>query len=475
MASYDTTAMVWVANTTGRSKKAVPKGNPGPGYSRGRMYAVGDRILSYGEHFEIARLIRDKKSEPLFFLVNGDRWGNTTAKQQAAVRSAISYNQTPSVIIPFTVLGEAGIDFDSVRIVDVTRDRHEEIVDRTTELPAGVRWMQDDLLVSYAKYADLDKDGNVWVDRVANPYDLPRKDWFGLGFKQLQRLREEDEAARGKRYRVEVEPAVYRKGDWRLGTTRGGYTTWAAEQQADGSYVYTRTHWRHWLGESLISGDVIFTRRVKCPTCRGKGRAAEPWQESWAVREYEKRLADWEEFHEDWEARKFPVSKPTPPPFLTRCPECGGAGTRTAGQGRRRAFFLSGFDANESRPSYFFCELPPKSKPSTVAEAYEVLKPDAVRLAEQVGREVKRQGDVFAIETRFTKRDLRKLGATFTKQANILGTNHAASEVALLKDGTTLVRGTLKHVPEFRNPDHKRVTLGKGYFVVAKNTVPVGR
>ena len=48
--------------------------------------------------------------------------------------------------------------------------------------------------------------------------------------------------------------------------------------------------------------------------------------------------------------------------------------------------FLSGFDHNERRPSYFLCELPPGCTAGTLAEAYEALKPDGVRLAEQMGR-----------------------------------------------------------------------------------------
>ena len=65
-------------------------------------------------------------------------------------------------------------------------------------------------------------------------------------------------------------------------------------------------------------------------------------------------------------------------------------------------------------------------------------------------------------------------GTTNEKRGNLLGTNHEATEVAYLKDGRTLARGTLWHNPDFRRPDHRRVPLAKGrWHVIVKNTVPM--
>jgi hypothetical protein len=147
---------------------------------------------------------------------------------------------------------------------------------------------------------------------------------------------------------------------------------------------------------------------------------------------------------------------------------------RVWGRWNRPVRFLSGFDANETRPSYFFCELPRTSKASTVAEALVDLKPATVKAAEQMGRDVKRQGDIFAIPLpTLTRRDLTKQGARYEKGGHLFNTNHVATESATLADGTTLVRGTLRHDPQWRRPDHKRVTLGKTWHVALKNTVPV--
>ena len=104
------------------------------------------------------------------------------------------------------------------------------------------------------------------------------------------------------------------------------------------------------------------------------------------------------------------------------CKQCGG----DIGFNRshhRDTYFLSGFDHNEPRPLYFFCELPSSSHPTSVAEAYEDLKPEAVKLALEMGREVIRQGDIFAVPLSVTTKELRKQGAQLrhrNKQTSIM-------------------------------------------------------
>ena len=221
--------------------------------------------------------------------------------------------------------------------------------------------------------------------------------------------------------------------------------------------------------------DSPYPIRRTCKWCHGSGRAAGPRQAVWVPPAEEETMVRFD---------TFPTYRPVKTGIITpgrwqelggsqpRCPDCLGRGvwgaTRT-----RTAQFLSAFDTNETRPSYFFCELPPGSQATTIEEAYETLKPDAVRLAEQMGRTVFRQGDIFAIPlVNATKRGLRKQGARFERRGSLFGTNHVGTEVAYLPNGTTLVRGVLHHAPEFRRPDHKRVRLGDGWHVVLKNLVP---
>lgn len=153
----------------------------------------------------------------------------------------------------------------------------------------------------------------------------------------------------------------------------------------------------------------------------------------------------------------------------------------------RWAYFLSGFDHQEPAPLYFLCELPRGHKPATVADAYEILKPEPVSLAEQMGRGVTRQGDIFAIPApTLDRRTLQKMGAAFEKRservrgrlsAQLLGTNHTATEVARLPSGLTLAKGCLYHDPSGRRRDHVRRKIGdgQGWHIILKNTVPVGR
>lgn len=135
----------------------------------------------------------------------------------------------------------------------------------------------------------------------------------------------------------------------------------------------------------------------------------------------------------------------------------------------RTAYFLSGFDRNERRLSYFFCELPPGAEPTTVAEAYEALKPESVKIAEEQKLKVIRQGDMFFIRQKKFKPDSDNTptGADF-----LLGTNHMAQQT--LREGRLLyVRGYIKHKPRGRRPDHAPIRLGRHWWICVKNTVPV--
>lgn len=302
MTSHHAVVDRWVDNILGKTDKAAPRGS--------RVFPDGDRIFSYGYHFELGRLLRTPKGAPRAFLLNGERYSSSTTGHQALVRGAAQRSGLPTAIIPYEALRAAGVDRDSIVPVDISQDRNEQIVHTST-----------------------------------------------------------------------TEPDYYT----------------SAVTQPDGSTLYTWFTYRHWLGESLVKARVD----------------------------------------------------------------------------KRTAYFLSGFDMQERTPLYFFCELPRKARPTTIAEAYEVLKPQAVKLAESVGRPVYRQGDIFAIPmASVDTRTLKRAGAVISKRGPLLKTNHVATEVAYLPDGTTLVRGVLYHVPAWRDPDHARRSLGKGWHVVIKNTVP---
>lgn len=188
----------------------------------------------------------------------------------------------------------------------------------------------------------------------------------------------------------------------------------------------------------------------------------------------------------------------------------------------RRAKFLSAFDHNESRPCYFLCELPPTGA-MTVEEAFEALAPAEVKRAREAGLDVLRQGDIFAIPTSLTTREVKRraIDQTITRYERtgvehfhpsiyeagvgyredvtrtverdrwehvpyavktvrmepLLGTNHVATEQATTSDGDTYARGVLRHRPAFREPDHAQIKLGDGrtWYRIIKNTVPLAK
>jgi len=144
-------------------------------------------------------------------------------------------------------------------------------------------------------------------------------------------------------------------------------------------------------------------------------------------------------------------------------------------------YFLSAFDHQERTRHYFLAQLPAGAAPTTVAEAFEALRPPVVKLADRAGLPVTRQGDVFAVPTEFTTRDLHAHAPT-VKGAALLGLSHVATETITLPGDVTYARGILTHRPtdidprtgQPRRPEHRRQPMGdrKTWHLIVKNTVP---
>ena len=109
-----------------------------------------DVCYSYGRHFPLLHITRDKKGNITQVILNGDRWsgnsgfGTPTLSHQSWVRGAVQKAGFSHCIIPFSVLEAARLDYNSVVPVEVTRDRNEEIPHTWTstgphDLPAGIK------------------------------------------------------------------------------------------------------------------------------------------------------------------------------------------------------------------------------------------------------------------------------------------------------------------------------------------------
>jgi hypothetical protein len=141
---------------------------------------------------------------------------------------------------------------------------------------------------------------------------------------------------------------------------------------------------------------------------------------------------------------------------------------------RGSAYFLSAFDRNEpGNGLYFMAQLPDGAHPATVEEALETLKPNLVKGAEDIGRAVLRQGDVFAIpHPEVQTRQLKPAPDNY-----VLGVNHTVTERRTLH-GREFGRGIMRHRPQDgRAPEHRNLKLGGGktWYELFRNTVPEGR
>jgi len=139
----------------------------------------------------------------------------------------------------------------------------------------------------------------------------------------------------------------------------------------------------------------------------------------------------------------------------------------------KRRKFISSFDYQERWPLYFLAELPAKSRVKTVEDAILALAPPIVHAAIAQQRDVKRQGDMFAIPTELTTTEVKLLtGGTIRRMRGIFGTDHIVTESYVGRNRVTYGRGVIHHRPAGRQPDHRSVRLDKVWHLMVPNTVP---
>jgi hypothetical protein len=106
------------------AERATPKKGYNFRNSRGNVYTdtLNTEIFSYGTHFTMAIAYDDKK----LFLVNGDTYSRTTAQHQSSLRGAVQKHKPDKwqiIILPFSSLRAAGIDFSSIDPIEILTDR----------------------------------------------------------------------------------------------------------------------------------------------------------------------------------------------------------------------------------------------------------------------------------------------------------------------------------------------------------------
>jgi len=128
-------------------------------------------------------------------------------------------------------------------------------------------------------------------------------------------------------------------------------------------------------------------------------------------------------------------------------------------------YFLSSVDDGEPwrMRAYFLSQLP--RKVASVEDAFGSLIPQEVREAQKAGLEVRRQGDIFVVATPLTT---RQIPIKTHHHYPVFDTAHIATEARI--DGSAYVRGTLRHQPSNRRPQHAMLRLGKAWWRAVKNT-----
>jgi hypothetical protein len=502
------------------------------------VLAHGDTLYSYGTHFVLAQANRDARGKLVCLLLNGDRFSVTTSKHQSWTRNVCA-NLTrdlgvPSIIIPFSALSAAGVNPDDVEPIHVRADRnvthrhssrekpgtrHVLMEDPDGRTTVERRWLYGatrDTVTGIMYESVGTHQWRIWPAEPTSPEDFTEYTGEQPPFPQRPSMLDDRDGWQAWRERFttanrqvpERKPLMVPNPN----VVYVGTSNWLTAE-FDGE-VWRWERQQHLLGDSLFRARVRETVEVKPsaeqrelfdlltrltnerqsltrqidaldPPFKGRRwnsrarryRPSEPrnWREvarrAWTQAALSERL---DEAQANWSAAYDAAERTMRPGHRFS----GGTTWRISRQRTRRPYFLSSFDYQESTPLYFLCELPANARPETVEQAIDALKPPEVVAAEARGITVTRQGDLFAIPTRLSKRQLRRLRGQrrdFEKRLRVLGTNHSVTEGVVCKGGAVFGRGVMRHEPDaWRTPDHARQRMGDGktWHMLVRNTVP---
>jgi len=377
---------------------ALVAGTAGPvrEYAKGRVEGDVARrtAYSYGRHFPLFHFIprtyrvNDDTRRPPLFVINGDRWGGSrtrTPEHQSITRAAILATGLDALVLPFSALDGAGMLLDSIRPLHVRPDiTFEETVERRTlgELP---RWRR-----TYGAQVPR-------FSRTLDPLDDVLESRY-IGGNERNGVPASDRWL----WRERTASEGNGKGHMPIIPDADGMYRWTETVQrdtlpdADGIYRWTET--RHRLGDALFTAEREVTER----------RTALPFEsERNTARDTVTLTVSGD--RSTWCAPSDTDRHVAGP--SAQCVHCGNALDAIIVY-RRRARYLSSFDYHEPAPLYFLCEVP-RTGARTVDGAIDSLAPRAVHAALLAGKEVRRQGDIFLIDTALDRDDLVERGATF--------------------------------------------------------------
>lgn len=403
-----------------------------------------DSLFHYGHHFELARIVRKSNGHARLVLLNGDRWNGSGGWGNATASRQMQVQRIVRQQVRDTDIETLLVPFSVLDSADIEPD---------TIVPLDVRDDRRDVVEHTSEKApgplakmDDPSGATYTFEEQRHGYRYPDGRVEPEGWNLTHERREELGVTFGEYTHREERPVLVDNPNEAEVKNAGAFTYARANarRQADGTWKWTTE--THRLGDSLFKGRVRWSERYT----NEDGHTDYRWRTRWAK-------------------------------------------------------FLSSFDYNEPNRPYFMCELRRGSPATTVEEAIDDLMPAEVRDLVASGVEVLRQGDIFAIPTNLSTRDVEQLAlmaditvygpndegrnvqtrkpvwlrrrADSIKNARILGTSHTATHVIKSKDGY-YGRGSLYHDPDgWRTAEHRRLKLGDGetWYRFVKNTVPLDK
>lgn len=131
------------------------------------FYFDGASIYSYGRHFEVGRIVRNKRSEKAY-LINEESYSNSTAKHQNKIRQAIPTGaRVFSVGYDISDAGKMSFVIKQLEAIKIYAERYKKA---RTEISYNNIWKPFESLMAYIEFFDmgttkklLKKNVNEWL------------------------------------------------------------------------------------------------------------------------------------------------------------------------------------------------------------------------------------------------------------------------------------------------------------------------
>jgi hypothetical protein len=454
-------------------------------------------LRSYGRHFPLVNAIRDSRTgKPRLWLLNGDTWGGSggwgvsTSTQQTQVRRHAEATGLPVLIIPVSAWLAAGIEMDSIRPLAVDADTWGTETVTFPGEPEDAKWVPTHDLIEgtgyywnggagggYDSFDAIPEDIRAYFDaegRVLPQYRVQTQTRVSFGrthtdwnaphpahdYATRDIMPPESWAYGRKHYTV---PPVYRHTGSKLTGPHGDYAP-----TPEGGWTQQRR--THQLGQAVFraayraGGKRYFANFLSGVdnTPHGSGyflvqlpKGADVSTVASAIDSLKPDTVRAAESTGLDVARQGDLYA-IPTGYDIRQLRAMGADIRQsskASEGQRAAL-------RERWEARYESKLTEQGIP---LGRWETITPE-----QSAYRDALRQRYSTAARAELIEWDASHQIHT---ERDVYGTRHEGTEVAILPNGVTLARGTLRHT----GGQHRMLSLGKRWHLIVRNTVPLAR